>query len=70
MREEGRVVLRVLVNARGAADEVQVSNSSGHLRLDDSARETVKRWRFVPAKRGAEAVPAWVLVPVSFQLEG
>jgi len=70
MREEGRVVLRVLVNARGAADEVQISNSSGHVRLDDSARQTVKRWTFVPAKRGADAVPAWVLVPVSFQLEG
>jgi len=70
MREQGRVVLRVLVNTRGAADEVQINNSSGHVRLDDSARETVKRWKFIPAKRGAEAVPAWVLVPVSFRLEG
>jgi protein TonB len=70
MREEGRVVLRVLVDTRGAADEVQVNNSSGHARLDDSARETVRRWKFIPAKRGAEAVPAWVLVPVSFRLEG
>ena len=70
MHEEGRVVLRVLVNARGAADDVQISNSSGHQRLDDSARDTVRRWKFVPAKRGSEAVPAWVLVPVSFKLEG
>ena len=70
MHEEGRVVLRVFVNARGGADDVQVSNSSGHARLDDSARETVRRWKFVPAKRGSEAVPAWVLVPVSFRLEG
>lgn len=70
MREQGRVVLRVLVNQRGGADEVRISDSSGHPRLDDSARETVKRWRFVPARRGAEPVPAWVLVPVSFRLEG
>ena len=70
MHEEGRVVLRVFVNARGGADDVQISNSSGHARLDDSARETVRRWKFVPAKRGSEAVPAWVLVPVSFRLEG
>ena len=70
IREEGRVVLRVLVNARGSADEVQISNSSGHPRLDDSARDTVRHWRFVPAKRGAEPVSAWVLVPVSFKLEG
>ncbi len=70
IREEGRVVLRVLVNPRGSADEVQISNSSGHPRLDDSARDTVRRWRFIPAKRGSEPVSAWVLVPVSFKLEG
>ena len=70
MGEQGRVVLRVLVNAAGAADEVQVRNSSGHPRLDEAARETVRRWRFVPAKRGAEPVAAWVLIPISFRLEG
>ena len=68
--EQGRVILRVLVNPRGTADEVQVRTSSGHARLDDSARETVRRWKFVPAKRGAEPVAAWVLIPISFRLEG
>jgi protein TonB len=67
--EEGRVILRVLVNVRGTADDVQVRTSSGYLRLDDSARETVRRWKFVPAKRGSEAVQAWVLIPISFRLE-
>lgn len=70
LHEQGRVILRVLVSARGAADDVQINSSSGHARLDDSARDTVRRWKFVPARRGAEAVPAWVLVPVSFGLEG
>jgi len=67
-----RLAGRVLANAgsRGSADEVQISNSSGHPRLDDSARDTVRRWRFIPAKRGSEPVSAWVLVPVSFKLEG
>jgi protein TonB len=68
--EQGRVILRVLVNERGTADEVQMRTSSGHPRLDESARETVRRWKFVPAKRGAEPVPAWVLIPISFRLEG
>ncbi|HUN69850.1 MAG TPA: energy transducer TonB [Burkholderiales bacterium] len=70
MREEGKVVLRVHVTPGGAADEVQVRTSSGFGRLDDAARDTVQRWKFVPAKRGAEAVPAWVLIPISFRLEG
>ncbi len=68
--EQGRLTLRVLVNARGTADEVQVRTPSGFARLDEAARETVRRWRFVPAKLGAEPVPAWVLIPISFRLEG
>jgi protein TonB len=68
--EQGRVVLRVLVNPRGTADEVQIRTSSGYARLDEAARATVQRWRFVPAKRGDEPVAAWVLIPISFRLEG
>jgi protein TonB len=68
--EQGRVVLRVLVSTRGTADEVQVRTSSGFPRLDDSARDTVRRWKFVPARRGSEPAQAWVLIPISFRLEG
>lgn len=68
--EQGRVILRVLVNVRGGAEEVQLSAASGFARLDEAARDTVRRWRFVPARRGADNVPAWVLIPVSFHLEG
>jgi len=68
--EQGRVVLRVLVNPSGKADEVEIRTSSGHRRLDESARDTVRRWRFIPAKRGDEPASAWVLIPISFRLEG
>lgn len=68
--ERGRVLLRVFVNADGTTREVQVRTSSGSARLDQAAKEAVDRWRFVPARQGDEAVSAWVLVPISFQLEG
>lgn len=68
--EQGRVILRVLVSSAGRADEVQIRASSGHARLDEAARDTVRGWKFVPAKRGAQPVAAWVLVPISFRLEG
>jgi protein TonB len=68
--EQGRVVLRVLVSPSGKADEIEIRTSSGHRRLDESARDTVRRWRFIPAKRGDEPVQAWVLIPISFRLEG
>lgn len=68
--EQGRVTLRVLVDAEGRAEQVRIQASSGFVRLDGSASETVRRWKFLPAKRGAESVPAWVLIPISFRLEG
>jgi protein TonB len=68
--EEGRVLLRVLVSAAGHAQRVEVARSSGSPRLDDAAVEAVRRWRFVPAKRGSEAIAASVHVPIVFSLRG
>ncbi len=69
MGEQGRVVLRVHVGPDGAASEVLLHASSGSPRLDESALQTVRRWKFVPARRGAEPVAAWVLVPIAFTLK-
>lgn len=69
MGEQGRVVLRVHVAPDGAAGEVLLATSSGSPRLDESALATVRRWKFVPARRGAEPVAAWVLVPIAFTLK-
>ncbi|OAI09383.1 energy transducer TonB [Methylomonas methanica] len=68
--EQGKVLLRVLVNADGGVEQVTLRRSSGYERLDQAAQETVQKWRFVPARRGEQVVSAWVVVPVSFSLEG
>ncbi|WP_241302226.1 energy transducer TonB, partial [Burkholderia stabilis] len=65
---EGRVVLRVHVLANGTPDSVDVRTSSGRRMLDNAAVAAVKRWTFVPAKRGDEAVDGWVNVPIDFKL--
>ncbi|UKD14347.1 cell envelope biogenesis protein TonB [Burkholderia aenigmatica] len=65
---EGRVVLRVHVLASGTPDSVDVRTSSGRRMLDNAAVAAVKRWTFVPAKRGDEAVDGWVNVPIDFKL--
>lgn len=70
LREEGQVMLRVLVSADGQASRVELRTSSGSERLDRAAQEAVARWRFVPARRGEVAVEAWVLVPIVFKLQG
>ncbi|WP_202634625.1 energy transducer TonB [Rugosibacter aromaticivorans] len=68
--EQGRVVLRIHVTADGLPQIVQIHTSSGYTRLDDSALETVRRWKFVAAKLGNEPVAATVLVPIIFSLKG
>ena len=68
--EQGKVMLRVLVSAKGTADTVELRASSGSSRLDDAALESVKHWRFVPARQGDQPVAAWVLVPITFSLKG
>jgi protein TonB len=66
---EGRVLLSAHVSAEGVCTEVRLTRSSGHALLDESAANTVNRWRFLPARRGETAVASWVDVPVSFRLE-
>ncbi len=70
MGEEGRVTLRVFVDPNGRASQIQIKTSSGAPRLDQAAQDAVLRWKFLPAQRGAEAVGAWVLVPIVFNLRG
>lgn len=67
--EEGKVILRVHVSAEGGPLGVEIKNSCGFPRLDEAAKAAVERWRFVPARRGAEAVDSWVAVPIVFSLQ-
>ncbi len=67
--EEGKVLLKVRVSAKGDALDVALAKSSGFPRLDNAAIDAVSRWRFVPAKRGDETVDSSVVVPITFALE-
>jgi periplasmic protein TonB len=66
---QGTTTLRLFVSADGRVTEVAVEQSAGHPDLDHAAADAVKRWRFEPARRGAEAVGMWVLLPVEFRLK-
>jgi protein TonB len=66
---EGRVVLSARVRTDGGCDDVQLKQSSGHAALDAAALGTVRKWRFVPARRGGAAVEARVEVPIVFKLD-
>lgn len=60
---EGRVILRLTVNAAGSVEAASVARSSGNDLLDQEARRTVLRWRFQPL-----AGPRVAQVPITFRL--
>ena len=66
--EEGRVVLRVFVSVEGRPQQIEIKTRSGFPRLDQAAEDAVRRWKFVPARRGDTAVAPWVAVPIVFNL--
>ena len=57
--EEGRVLLRLTVNATGQVEAVSVARSSGYELLDQEAQRTVARWRFQspPTERMVAQIP-------------
>lgn len=69
-REQGRVVLRVLVGADGQAERIELVEPSAFKRLNDAAIEAARRALYKPHTEGGVAQAAWALVALSFQLKG
>lgn len=67
-QQQGTVLLRVKVSIEGKPETIELNKSSGFKLLDEAAQNTVKTWRFVPAKHGNNAISAWVIVPIQFRL--
>jgi protein TonB len=68
VREQGLVMLRVLIDESGHAKSVEIYTSSGHPRLDEAARAAVARAVFKPYMDGGTARAAAAFVPVEFTL--
>jgi len=67
--EEGRVLLTVVISTNGDPISVKVDTSSGFTRLDESAVDQVKKWKFSPAKRNNQPFVSSTKVPVKFALD-
>ena len=65
---EGRVVLQTDVDKEGNVKFVRILESSGFKVLDDISIETLKTWKFKPAKLGNKFVDDIVDIPVKFVL--
>ena len=68
VKMQGTVTLRVLVGADGRASDIRVIRGVGY-GLDDRAMQTVRTWRFTPARdANHRAVAAWITVEAIFHL--
>ncbi len=68
-REEGIVMVRLLIDEGGLPRDVQVSRSSGSARLDEAAMTAVRKARFKPPTENGRPVTGITHIPVDFQLE-
>lgn len=66
---EGKVIVRAEIQADGTCSRAELKQGSGHGLLDQAALDAVRKWRFIPARKGSQAVAAWVDVPITFKLE-
>jgi periplasmic protein TonB len=65
---QGKMLLRVLVGPDGKAQRIQIVQGLG-MGLDERALDTVRTWRFSPARDAAKRpVAAWVTIETRFQL--
>jgi protein TonB len=69
LNEQGKAVVRVLISAEGSPQKAELRQTSGFERLDQSALETVMKWRYVPGKRDGVPEAMWFNVPITFKLE-
>jgi protein TonB len=69
MGEEGKVMLRVLVNDRGRPEKVDVQKSSGFARLDEAARQAAMRAMFKPHLEDGKPVAVYALIPINFSIQ-
>ena len=53
----------------GSASKAEIRTSSGYERLDQTALQTVLKWRYVPGKRAGVPEAMWFNIPINFVLE-
>ncbi len=66
---EGEVVLKAEILTDGRVGQIEVRKSSGYEILDRSALQSVKQWKFIPAKKGEDPINLWVNIPIKYQLQ-
>ncbi len=61
--------LSVEVLPSGRVGQVRVEQSSGYVKLDESAVREARKWRMKPGMQDGVATAMWKRVPITFRLK-
>lgn len=65
---EGIVLLAAEILPDGRVGSMKIKKSSGYAVLDQSAVESIKPWKFEPARKSGKPFTVWIELPVKFVL--
>jgi len=68
LRQQGTVVLRVLVDEKGRVEQVEIDSGIKSKVLQGAALRAVKRWVYEPATKDGVPVKVWITEAVTFKL--
>ena len=66
---EGRVIIHADIDNTGKVTYIKILESSGYEALDSVSLNTLKNWKFTPAKFGNKFIEDSVTIPVNFLLK-
>lgn len=69
-REQGTVVVRLLIGTDGRVADISIAQSSGFARLDQAALQAIRGWRWQPVIREGQPVEVRGLYTMPFTLNG
>ena len=64
----GQVVVWFFISEEGSVLDRRVSETSGHVPLDEAALEVADVFRFSPALNREQIVQVWIQLPITFQV--
>lgn len=67
---EGSVKVRFLVSIDGTTSRITILESRPAGVFNQVVIDAVARWRFEPGKLAGKSVPAWMITPITFDLDG
>ena len=69
MRQEGVVLLHVLISESGERQKIKLHKPSQYSLLNKAAIKAVKKWTFDPNIINGRAIQSWVEIPIEFKIQ-